>query len=112
MGENINGNPQQFNIQPMQQMPQAQQPAPVQPEQPAAPQEPVASADQALDAAGRAQLQMTQIQTAPTDNVAADVNAAIKNPAILNQSEVLFDAALKAGYSYPEAASFATSEVR
>lgn len=108
---NNNNMPSNMPLQPMQPVqPQAPQPA-VQPEQAAAPQ-PVVPADQAMAAQGMAQLNMGPVQTQPADTIQTDVAAAIKNPAILNQSEILFDQALKAGYSYPEAATFATQEVR
>ena len=112
MSGNINGNPQQFNIQPMQpgqQLPQASQDGSVQPEQANVPQTPVVSADQAMAAQGMAQVNMPPVQVTPSEDTAM---VAAKNPAVINQSDVLFRAAMDAGLSYPEAATFATNEVR
>ena len=46
-----------------------------------------------------------------TDNIENDIQKIIANPKLVNQSDALFNAAEKAGYSYPVAASFATSEL-
>lgn len=54
--------------------------------------------------AGRAQINV--------DNINSDMNLVLANPELLDKSEALFSAAEMAGVPYPEAATFATQEVR
>jgi t-SNARE complex subunit (syntaxin) len=65
-----------------------------------------AAAAPGAEAAGRAQIMMSK-----TDNMEADIQKILNNPAILDRSEVYFRAAEKAGVPYPVAATFATQEV-
>lgn len=44
------------------------------------------------------------------DNHEADMQRLLKNPQIADVSDKMFNAAVKAGISYPEAATFATTE--
>ena len=50
-------------------------------------------------------------KTQKADNIENDIQKILDNPKLLDKSEVLFNAAEKAGVSYPEAAAFATSEL-
>ncbi len=62
------------------------------------------------EAAGRAML-LGINKASKADNIEADIQKIIANPKLLDQSEVLFNAAEQAGVPYPAAASFATSEL-
>ena len=68
-----------------------------------------AADNKGAEAAGRAMIMINKAQKA--DNIENDIQKILNNPKLLDQSEVLFNAAEKAGVSYPEAASFATSEL-
>ena len=68
-----------------------------------------AAAAPGAEAAGRAMIMINKSKK--LDNIDNDIQKIIANPKLLDQSEVLFDAAEKAGIPYPEAASFATSEL-
>lgn len=65
-----------------------------------------AAAAPGAEAAGRAMVMINK-----ADNTENDIKKIINNPNILNDSEALFNAAEKAGIAYPEAATFATSEL-
>ena len=64
---------------------------------------------EAVDAAGAAAAGRAHVSV---DNINSDMALILNNPAILDRSEALFKAAEMAGVSYPEAATFATQEVR
>ncbi|MCD8377785.1 MAG: hypothetical protein LUB59_03250 [Candidatus Gastranaerophilales bacterium] len=68
-----------------------------------------AAAAPGAEAAGRAQLMISK--TAKADNIETDIQKILNNPSILDDSEVLFNAAEKAGIPYPVAATFATQEL-
>ena len=68
-----------------------------------------AAAAPGAEAAGRAMVMINKSKK--LDNIENDINKIIANPRLLDQSEVMFRAAEKAGIAYPEAASFATSEL-
>lgn len=68
-----------------------------------------AAAAPGAEAAGRAMVMINKSKN--IDNIENDIQKIINNPKLLDQSDILFDAAEKAGVPYPEAASFATSEL-
>ena len=71
-----------------------------------------AADNQGLEAAGRAMVMLNGVNKVnKVDNIENDIQKILDNPKLLDQSEVLFDAAEKAGVPYPAAASFATSEL-
>ena len=70
-----------------------------------------AADNKGLDSAGRAMLNMSVKNAGKADNIENDIRRIIDNPKLLDQSEVLFNTAEKAGIPYPQAASFATSEL-
>lgn len=71
-----------------------------------------AAAAPGAEAAGRAMVMLNRAKKPDNvDNIENDIQKIIANPKLVNQSDALFSAAEKAGYSYPVAASFATSEL-
>lgn len=80
-----------------------------------------AAAAPGAEAAGRAMVSMSKANKADavakagsvnkTDNIENDINAIIKNPQLAEDSDKMFDAAEKAGVPYPQAATFATTEL-
>lgn len=80
-----------------------------------------AAAAPGAEAAGRAMVSMNKANKADavakagsvnkTDNIENDINAIIKNPQLAEDSDKMFDAAEKAGVPYPQAATFATTEL-
>ncbi|MCR5266107.1 MAG: hypothetical protein K6E29_05880 [Cyanobacteria bacterium RUI128] len=70
-----------------------------------------AAAAPGAEAAGRAMVMLNKAKKTDADNIENDIQKIIANPKLVNQSDALFSAAEKAGYSYPVAASFATSEL-
>ena len=68
-----------------------------------------AAAAPGAEAAGRAQIMMNKVDK--TDNIESDIKKILDNPSILDSSDAMFNAAEKAGISYPVAATFATQEV-
>ena len=65
-----------------------------------------AAAAPGAEAVGRAQVMINK-----SDNIKSDIQKIIDNPSIVDKSDAMFNAAEKAGISYPEAATFATQEV-
>lgn len=65
-----------------------------------------AAAAPAAEVAGRAQVMINK-----ADNINSDIQKILANPSIVEKSDKMFNAAEKAGVSYPEAATFATQEV-
>ena len=71
-----------------------------------------AAAAPGMEAAGRAMVMLNKVKKADkADNIEADIKKIIDNPKLLDKSDILFNTAEKAGIPYPEAASFATSEL-
>lgn len=70
-----------------------------------------AADNKGLDAAGRAMVNLSVKNAGRVDNIENDIQKIINNPKLLDQSEVLFKTAEKSGVPYPQAASFATSEL-
>lgn len=71
-----------------------------------------AAAAPGMEAAGRAMVMLNKAgKVNKADNIDNDIQKILDNPKLLDKSEVLFNAAEKAGISYPEAATFATSEL-
>ena len=71
-----------------------------------------AADNKGMEAAGRAMVMLNGVNKAgKADNIENDIQKIINNPKLLDQSEVLFDAAEKSGIPYPVAASFATAEL-
>lgn len=68
-----------------------------------------AAAAPGAEAAGRAMVMINK--SGKLDNIESDVQKIIDNPKLVEQSDALFNAAEKAGVPYPQAASFATSEL-
>ncbi len=68
-----------------------------------------AAAAPGAEAAGRAMIMINKSKK--LDNIDNDIQKILDNPKLLDQSEILFNEAEKAGVSYPEAATFATSEL-
>lgn len=64
-----------------------------------------AAAAPGAEAVGRA-----QVMIGKADNINSDIQKILANPAIVERSDAMFNAAEKAGLSYPEAATFATKE--
>jgi len=62
------------------------------------------------EALGRAQMNIDLSKVNQVDNIENDIAKIISNPALLDRSNALFNAAEMAGISYPEAATFATTE--
>lgn len=75
-----------------------------------------AAAAPGAEAAGRAQIMIgknAKIDNIDNiDNIDSDIEFLLNNPEIANVSDAWFIAAEKAGIPYPEAAIFATQEVR
>ena len=65
-----------------------------------------AAAAPGAEAAGRAMVRMNK-----ADNIEKDIQKIIDNPKLADDSDVLFNAAEKAGVPYPVATSFATAEL-
>ena len=71
-----------------------------------------AADNKGAEAAGRAMVMLNSVKKPDNvDNIENDIQKIIANPKLVHQSDALFNAAEKAGYSYPVAASFATSEL-
>lgn len=71
-----------------------------------------AADNKGAEAAGRAMVMLNSVKKPDSvDNIENDIQKIIANPKLIHQSDALFNAAEKAGLSYPVAASFATSEL-
>ena len=71
-----------------------------------------AADNKGADAAGRAMLMLNNVRKADSaDNIDNDIRKILADPTLLGKSDALFNAAERAGYSYPVAATFATSEL-
>ena len=70
-----------------------------------------AADNRGAEAAGRAMVNLSVKNAGKVDNIENDIKKILDNPKLLDQSEVLFKTAEKAGVPYPQAASFATSEL-
>lgn len=71
-----------------------------------------AAAAPGMEAAGRAMVMLNKSnKIEKADGIDNDIQKIINNPKLLDQSDILFNAAEKAGIPYPEAATFATSEL-
>ena len=71
-----------------------------------------AAAAPGMEAAGRAMVMLNKSKKVEKpDGIERDIQRILDNPKLLEQYEILFDQAIKAGIPYAEAASFATSEL-
>lgn len=68
-----------------------------------------AAAAPGAEAAGRAMVNISKSHKA--DNIQNDIQRILDNPKLLDRSELLFSVAEREGIPYPEAATFATSEL-
>ena len=68
-----------------------------------------AAAAPGAEAAGRAMVMINK--SGKLDNIENDIQKILDNPKLVDYSDAMFNAAEKAGVPYPQAASFATSEL-